>query len=324
MAKTISRREVLLQSAGAAVLGLSGGVTARHGEMLASPPLIPQRVLGKTGVRISRLTFGCGSRFVNGFPNDDRALEVLETVLGQGINYFDSAHSYGEGESERRLGLFLKQHRREVFLVSKLEARDAEGFKRQFELSLKRLGTDHLDLLHLHGINDLAEVELIGKKGGVYEQLLRLKSEKATRFIGFSCHSQGTTAQAAIERFDFDCCMLQLNAARIGDFERVALPAALKKRMGVVAMKATAQEKLLGPLPGAAGIEELLRYSMSLPVAGVNLGMPSLEMVRQNLELARKFVPMSLAEREVLFIRLAPAKAAWEGFFRNHNDGVPA
>jgi|WetSurMetagenome_2_1015567.scaffolds.fasta_scaffold326115_1 uncharacterized protein len=323
MAKGISRREVLRQTASVTALGL-GGILPAWNESISATPTLPRRLLGKTGVRVSQLTFGCGSRFVNGFPTDEKALEVLEYVLGQGINYFDSAHSYGDGESERRLGLFLKKHRKEVFLVTKLEARDGEGFKREFELSLKRLGTDHLDLLHIHGINDLAEVDKIGQKDGVFQQLLRLKEEKSTRFIGFSCHTDGTTARAAIEKYEFDCCMLQLNAARVGSFEQEALPSARKKGMGIIAMKATAQEKLLGAAPGKAGIEELLRYALSLPVAGVNLGMPSLEMVRQNLELARNWTPMPLAEMEGLHTRVASSQAALNRFFQAHDDCLPA
>jgi uncharacterized protein len=323
MAERISRREVLRRTVGVTALGL-GGILPVCNESISATPTLPRRVLGKTGVRISQLTFGCGSRFVNGFPTDEKALEVLEFVFGQGINYFDSAHSYGEGESERRLGLFLKNHRKDVFLVTKLEARDSEGFKREFELSLKRLGTDSLDLLHIHGINDLAEVDKIGQKGGVFSELLRLKEEKSTRFIGFSCHSNGATARAAIEKYDFDCCMLQLNAARVGSFEKEALPAARKKGMGIVAMKATAQEKLLGAAPGKAGIEELLRYALSLPVAGVNLGMPSLEMVRQNLELARNWTPMPPSEMEGLHTRVASSQAALNRFFQTHDDCLPA
>ncbi|MEW5978388.1 MAG: aldo/keto reductase [Acidobacteriota bacterium] len=268
---------------------------------------------------VSQLAFGGGSRYLM-YKSEDQALEVLNWAIDNGINYLDTAHVYGDGESERRYGLVMKHRRREVFLVSKLPARESDSFLRQFELSLKRLNTDHLDLLHIHNLKEMDDVEKIGQKGGVYETLMKLKSEKATRFVGFTSHSDGKAARAAIERFDFDCCMLQLNASKAGDFEDLALPAALQKKMGVVAMKATAQEMLLGSGPAKTGFEPLLRYSMSLPVAAVNLGMPTFEMVKQNVELARNFKPLTPKEKEDLQQLLAPARAALNSFFGHHSD----
>ena len=100
----------------------------------------------------------------------------------------------------------------------------------------------------------------------------------------------------------------------------LAVPAARKKNMGVVAMKATAQEKLLGSGAGKATIEELLRYSMSLPVAAVNIGMPSFEMVKQNVELARNFKPLSPQEIRTIQDKTAVARAGLESFFVRHSD----
>jgi predicted aldo/keto reductase-like oxidoreductase len=266
------------------------------------------------------LSFGCGSRFTNGYKTDEEALEILETALKGGINYFDSAHSYGEGESERRLGLFLQKHRKEVFLVTKLESRDPDEFLWQFELSLKRLQQDRVDLLHIHALENMEDLERIGAKNGIYGQLEKLKEQGGTRFIGFSCHTEGKVAQAAIERFQFDCCMLQLNASKAGGFVDTALPAALKKKMGVVAMKATGQEKLLGAGEGKAGIEDLMRYCWSLPVAAVNLGMPTMEMLKQNLQLARAFQPMQKSEVDLFEEHLTASRVALESFFRTHSD----
>ncbi len=280
---------------------------------------IPKRVLGKTGVKVSQLAFGGGSRFMM-YKSQEEALNVLNWVIDNGINYLDTAHVYGEGESERRYGLVMKDRRKEVFLVTKLTARERDEFLRQFEISLKRLQTDHLDLVHIHSLGKMDDVDKIGGTGGVYEALVKLKEQKATRFIGFTSHTDGAAAKAAIERYDFDCCMMQLNASKAGGFEDLALPAALKKSMGIVAMKATAQEKLLGNGAGKAAMEELLRYSMSLPVAAVNLGMPRFEWVKENVELARTFKPLTPEERKTIQEKTAPARAGLESFFANHRD----
>jgi predicted aldo/keto reductase-like oxidoreductase len=323
MRHAISRREALKISAGAAILGVSG---ANLSPLIleAADGSIPKRVLGKTGLQISQLTFGCGSRFFNGYPDDQKALEVLELAFSHGVNYFDTAHGYGEGESERRLGLFIKGRRDKLFVATKLEARDSEGFMRQFDLSLKRLQTQQVDILHIHGIENDADLGKIFQKDGILKRLTQIKEQKAARFIGFSCHTDGAVARKAIDQFDFDCCMLQLNAGKIGGFEELALPAARKKNMGILAMKATAQEKLLGDGPGKSKIDALLQYAWSLPIAAVNLGMPTLEMVRQNLALAKNFKPMEKAEMEQLQMALVSSRPDLDRFFRNHSDFLPA
>ena len=170
---------------------------------------IPRRKLGKTGVEVSQLAFGGGSRFVQ-YKTDAEAIEVLNWAIDHGVNYLDTAHNYGDGLSETRYGMVMKDRRKEVFLVTKIAAREPDAFQRDFELSLKRLQTDHVDLLHIHGLGKMNDVDVIGKSGGVYEVLSRLKSQGAARFIGFTSHTDGGAAKTIIERHDFDCCMMKL------------------------------------------------------------------------------------------------------------------
>lgn len=322
MTDPINRREFLRKTtAGVATVTAPGALLplSRLSADTSSKGSVPKRLLGKTGVKVSQLAFGGGSRFMM-YKSDDEAIRVLNWVIDNGINYLDTAHTYGNGESERRYGEVMKNRRQEVFLVTKLDSRQGEEFMRQFELSLKRLQTDRLDLLHIHGLGKMDDVEAIGRAGGVYAMLAKLKTQKATRFIGFTSHTDGAAAKAAVERFDFDCCMLQLNASKARGFEDLALPAAKQKNMGVVAMKATAQEKLLGSGAGKATLEELLRYSLSLPVAAVNVGMPSFEMVKQNVELARSFKPLTEQEMKGLKGKMGVARASLEDFFTHHSD----
>jgi predicted aldo/keto reductase-like oxidoreductase len=322
MKSPISRREFLESTtAGIAAITAAGSLKVQRllGAAKDEKDSIPKRLLGKTGVMVSQLAFGGGSRFMM-YKSEEEALQVLNWVIDNGINYLDTAHVYGDGESERRYGLVMKDRRKEVFLVTKLPARERDEFLRQFELSLKRLQTDHLDLVHIHSLGKMDDVDKIGEPAGVYEALAKLKEQKVTRFIGFTSHTDGAAARAAIERYEFDCCMMQLNASKAGGFEDLALPAALKKSMGIVAMKATAQEKLLGEGAGKAAMEELLRYSMSLPVAAVNLGMPRFEWVKQNVELARSFKPLTPQEMKAIQDKTAPARASLESFFVSHRD----
>jgi predicted aldo/keto reductase-like oxidoreductase len=321
MSRAITRRELLLQAAAMAAMGI------RCTSSQEPPPEpstvgagIPWRSLGRTGVLVSVLAFGCGGSFTKGYPDEEKALGVLNWVFKEGVNYFDTAHDYGNGESERRLGVFLRDHRKDVFVATKLLARDRENFLSQFELSLKRLQIDEVDLLNIHALSTMKEVSQIGIKGGIYESLVKLKEQKGAKFIGFSCHRDGQVAKAAIEQYDFDCCTLQLNAAKIGGFEDTALPAALRKKMGMVAIKAIGQGKLLGKGPGKEGVEELLRYVWNLPTASIILGMPNLKTARQDIKSARNFKTMTHKEAEALRVQMAHFRPDLERFFSRHSD----
>lgn len=275
--------------------------------------------MGRSGIELPILAFGCGSVFLKGYPSDEAAVAGLNAALGAGITYFDTAHAYGNGESERRLGMFLRDHRRDVLVATKIPARDADTFMRQFETSLNRLGTDHVDVLHLHSLNDSGDLDAVSGAGGAHRRLMGLREQGAVRLAGFSCHTDGRVARSAIERLDFDCCMLQLNATGAGDFERLALPAALAKGMGVLGMKATAQGRLLAGAPPDR-VENLLSYVWGLPVGAVVVGMPGPDILRHNAVLARRYESGRIPTGG-LPERLAAERRPLEDYYRTHVDG---
>ncbi len=290
---------------------------------------LPSRVLGRTGIKVPILGFGSGSRFLM-YKEEDKALEALNHALDLGITYIDTAHSYGDGKSEERVGRIMATRRKEVVLATKLSARTAEQARRQIELSLKRLQTDHLDVMHIHALKDLKDLEAIQAPGGILEAMYEARDKKITRAIGITSHASPVALQAALERHDFDCTQMALNAglasmtdgmqlARAGTecFERMALPVAVRKKMGVIAMKVFGQEKLAG----AAPVEKLLTYSLSLPVSLASVGMPKLEIIEHNATVARQFKPMSENERKQLAGSIeAERKHAMLRFFRDHED----
>ncbi len=141
------------------------------------------------------------------------------------------------------------------------------------------------------------------------------------RFIGMTSHTNGEVMAKAIERHDLDCVQMALNASRNGKFEEIALPAANKKKLGVIAMKITGQEFLLGTESGKGDISSLLRYSMSLPVTTAVVGMPRLEMLEQNVEIARGFSPLNDIEMERLRKQLMPSREGLENRLVGHLDG---
>lgn len=283
---------------------------------------MPTRVLGKTGARVSVLAFGGGSRFLM-YQTEEEAAAALQKAMDLGITYFDNAYGYGDGKSEARYGRILKPHRKRLFLVTKTNDRTYDGTMRLVEGSMKRMALDQLDLLHIHSLNGADDLAAIEAENGCLKAMYKLREQKMTRFIGITCHNTPDVLRTALERHDFDCTQMALNAARIGNsgarpnsFEEVALPVALRKNMGVLAMKIFGQEKLTGKAP----IDQLIRYSLSLPVAACVLGMPRLEYIDANVAVAKSFTPMSSMERDALFRRLEPQKLAMDHYFADHVD----
>ena len=296
------------------------------------PGKLPTRALGRTGLHVPILGFGSGSRFLM-YKDEDKAIEAVNRAIDLGITYIDTAHAYGDGKSEERVGRVMATRRKEVTLATKLTARTADEARRQIELSLKRLRTDHLEVLHIHelkGIEDLAAIEA---RGGVLEALYEAREQKTTRAIGITCHAQPAALRTALERHDFDCTQMALNAglARMADtsggmkatlmgssgFEGLALPVATRKHMGVIAMKVFGQEQLIG----AASVESLLTYALSLPISLASVGMPRLEHIEHNAVFASSFVAMPARERQRLQESIESGrKLAMHQFFRDHQD----
>jgi predicted aldo/keto reductase-like oxidoreductase len=282
---------------------------------------LPQRVLGRTGVKVPIIAFGCGSRFLM-YKNEDEAMRALNHVIDSGVTYLDTAMDYGKGLSETRVGMVMKTRRKEVWLATKVPppARTRDEALREVEKSLKRLQTDRVDLLHLHSLTTDEDLAKIEAKDGAIKALYELREQKVARFIGMTSHTDGAVMAKAIEHNDLDCVQMAMNPSRALRFEELALPAAQKKNLGVILMKVTAQEKLLGAGAGKAGIEPLIRYALSLPVASAVIGMPKLHFVDQNVATAKSFKPMNAGEMDQLRSQLASQRASLENFFLRHRD----
>lgn len=309
----VSRREFLEKS------GLAVGAVAAFPALGTGAAALPHRTLGRTGASVSILAFGCGSRFL-AYPQE-QASSVLDRAIDSGIDYLDTAVDYGDGESETRVGRVMARRRKDVFLATKVppRARTRDAALKEVEASLKRLQTDHVDLLHLHSLSDEADLARIEASDGALKALYELRDQKVARFIGMTSHSDGAVMAKAIERHDLDCVQMAMNPVRGGRFEELALPAANKKNLGVILMKVTAQEKLLAD--GGPDVASLLRYAWSLPISTAVCGMPKLEFLAANVAAAKAYAsPMPPAEMDRLRQQLAGRRYALDGFFARHLD----
>jgi aryl-alcohol dehydrogenase-like predicted oxidoreductase len=336
MSERVSRRVFIGTAAAATTSGSTG---------------LPVRAFGRTGERVTVLAIGCGNRLWAAYGAEERGLEALNLAFESGIRYFDTAQSYGDGASEKWVGRATKGRRKEVILATKTSARAYDDVLSRCDDSLKRLQTDYLDVLHIHGLSYEDELERIEKLGTV-RALQRLRDQKMVRFIGVTSHADPATLAKALDRYDFDCTQMALNAGLQGrspdgqgfwkkggnsdifgepvparpypgeSFQDIALPVAVRKQMGVIAMKVTGQDALVGAAPAKADAGRLIRYALSHPVSCVTVGMPKLEYIRGNAELARNFRPMPQSDMRRLSGALAEAnKAALDLHFRHeHRD----
>src|SRR5215813_13961099 len=145
---------------------VSAGLLATTRLTAAIEKPIPVRTLGRTGIQVPILGFGSGSRFLM-YKDDDKAIDALNKAIDLGITYIDTAHSYGNGKSEERVGRVMATRRKEVILATKIAARTADDARRQIELSLKRLQTDRLDVMQIHALKNMDDLAAIEKQGGV-------------------------------------------------------------------------------------------------------------------------------------------------------------
>jgi predicted aldo/keto reductase-like oxidoreductase len=320
-------RRTFLESASLAAL-------AREATAAVNDPKtgMPMRALGKTGVKVSALAFGAGSRWLM-YKEQEKAHEALDKALKAGISYIDSAASYGDGQSERWIGEYLKTHKKDFFLVTKISPRKGDDAMRQIERSMKNFGLQQVDLMHMHalmGPEDLATAEV---KGNLIDVLMKMKEQKVARFIGVTCHASPTVLKQALERHEFDSTQMALNIAQIGNaapsdkagkgetgasgFESIAMPVAIKKKMGLTAMKVFAQEKLVGK----ASPEMLIRYAMTLPVSAAVVGMPNLDHLSQNIAVAKAFKPLGKDDMKSLPDSVSTQlRASIDRFFADHED----
>jgi len=260
---------------------------------------------------ISLSILGLGGMLLVGMEQSSVDRIVAE-ALEQGINYFDVAPFYGNGEAEQKMGTALAPYRSRVFLACKTLERSAEGARQELEASLRKLHTDHFDLYQFHSVVDMEEVEQIYAPGGALEAFLQARSLGKIRYIGFSAHSV-EAAMAMLDRFSFDSVLVPVNYicwAR-GNFGPQVVARAKELGVARLAIKAMAHgpwrkgEKRKYPNCWYRPIEDremarqALRFTLS---AGVTAAIPPGDerLFRMALDLARDLPPLEAEEREKL------------------------
>lgn len=240
----INRRDFLRASAaGAGAFYLSGESLAESCSD-AEAALLPRRILGKTGEKLSII--GMGGMVISGLEQSE-ANKIVAKCIEKGINYFDVSPEYGD--SEIKLGPALKPFRKDVFLACKTARRYKEGAQKELHRSLKQLKTDYLDLYQFHNLDDpIDDVEVAFSKDGAVHAFIKAKEQGLIKHIGFSAHST-QVALKVMKEFDFDSIMFPINFCchYKGKLSQKVLAEANKRGMGIIAIKSMVRERL--PVP---------------------------------------------------------------------------
>lgn len=307
-----SRRDFICRALfGAAIVGLLSRAASATAKTESDP--VDRRRLGRTGADVSILGLGLGGAFMDAYEqNLERGHALLESSLAKGINYWDAARSYGP--SEGMIAPVLASNRDKVFLASKSDARDYEGFKRDLDRSLQVLRTSYIDLYQLHDIRSHELSNLSGIESGAVRAAREAKNQKMIRAFGVTGHSGAEILIECIKRFDPDTVLTIFPATRPdkGQYEGELLPLARARGIGVIAMKTIRYGRQAG-LPA----KELLRYALSLDgVHTAIVGLDSPNRLNENAAVATGFRPMKTAGRFELYRHassaLAGVAAPWE------------
>ncbi len=300
-----SRRE-FLAGAWAATAALADRVIADTRP--ASETGLPTRVLGRTGVRVSIL--GLGGAHIAAVKDEKEAIRIMHVAIDEGLTFFDNAWDYSGGRAEELMGkaLAMDHRRQKVFLMTKNCERDYEGSMRNLEDSLRRLRTDYLDLWQFHEIVYDNAPDWVFEKGGI-KAAIEARQQGKVRFIGFTGHKDPRIHLKMLAKpHAWDTAQMPINVmdAWYRSFQREVVPVCLSKNVGVIGMKGLGGGNPQGILVARAGLsaEECLRYALSQPVSTQVVGITSMEQLRQLIQLARDFQPMTKVEQQALLERV--------------------
>jgi len=258
-----------------------------------------KRKFGNTGIKTSLLGFGgfhlCEIPF-------KKAEVLLNTYLNQGGSYIETAPSYGDGDSEIKIGCAISNRRKEYTLVTKAHDRDYATCKCTLEQSFKNLKTDYIDVVLMHGVGRMETLEEILGDQGAVKAVEEFIAAGKVGHIGISMHGQPDVLIEALKRYPFEAVMSTINYLDICNFPKIKtdlLPLTLEKGIALILMKPLADGYLY------ESVEPAFRYAFSQPASVVVTGMNSMNMLKKDMALAESYTPMTENEIDTL-MHIAP------------------
>jgi aryl-alcohol dehydrogenase-like predicted oxidoreductase len=308
---TLTRRRFLETTVGTVV----GGSLLPYAWAAESRNGIPYRTLGNTGERVSCV--GLGGYHLGKQSDEQESIRIIRSALDEGINFLDNCWDYNGGESEVRMGKALRDgYRQKAFLMTKIDGRTKKGSAKQIDECLRRLQTDHVDLLQFHEVIRDTDPAQIFAPGGGMEAVVEAREKGKVRYIGFTGHKSPDIhlkmlGTAFAQNFTLNTVQMPLNLmdAHYDSFEKKVLPVLVKHNIGVLGMKPMGDSLILQSK--TATPVECLQYALNLPTSVVITGCDSLPILEQALRVARTFRPLS--PEQVTALLAKTEKAAQSG-----------
>jgi aryl-alcohol dehydrogenase-like predicted oxidoreductase len=274
----------------------------------ASAATVPRRKFGRHDITVS--TLGLGGHALR-LASDDDAQRMVDEALDLGVDFFDNSWDYHDGRSEELMGRCIAGKRDRVFLMTKVctHGKGRDVAMRMLDESLRRLGTDHLDLWQVHAVATQEQVKSAYAKGGVLEALDEARRQGKVRFVGFTGHTDPDVHLAMLAGgYPFDACQLPISAieANANAFVRRVLPELVRRGIAPIAMKSLGGNA--APFrDGVVTLREALAYALSQPVATLVSGVINPAQLRENAAIAAADPTLSTAEMAALEKRCQPA-----------------
>jgi aryl-alcohol dehydrogenase-like predicted oxidoreductase len=266
---------------------------------------MPRRKLGATGVEVGVLALG--SAPLGNLPDDqeEAAVAVVRRALELGVDYLDTAPSYGAHRAERRIGAAIRGRRDGLIVATKSYLTAKDDALKELEASLKALGTDRVDVFQVHAVGDDEDRKrkLDAEKGTLAAALAARKAGKC-RFVGVTGHADPEVMAACLAEFPFDTVLVPVNCADPlrTSFVEGTLAVARERKTAVVAMKVFAA----GQLVARATPEECLRFTLSQDVATATAGVTTVAELEADVLAAKRFRTMPADEQRALTSRFSP------------------
>jgi aryl-alcohol dehydrogenase-like predicted oxidoreductase len=317
---TTSRRDFIETGLATAAL-LSLGASVIEAQETTTAAGIPTRPLGKTGEKVSIICLGGWHIGRAGKESGEaEAIKIMHRALDEGVTFWDNAWDYHDGYSEELMGKALKGRRDRVFLMTKNCERDYEGSKKNLDDSLRRFGTDRLDLWQFHEMVYDNDPDWVFEKGGFKAAMEAVKAGKV-RYVGFTGHKdplihlkmlakleEFRKKNSDLKEYEWASAQMPINLmdAHYRSFQKQVVPECLKRGIGVLGMKGLAGGHPKGRIPerGLATAPECRRFALSLPIATLVCGIISMKDLEQDVAVARNFKPYSESEMTGLLARV--------------------
>jgi uncharacterized protein len=276
---------------------------------------IPRRTLGRTGQSVSCIGVG-GHHIGRKQVSEQEGIRIIRTALDNGVNFLDNCWDYNDGVSEERMGLALQDgYRQKAFLMTKLDGQTTSSAQQQLDDSLRRLRTDHIDLVQIHEVIRMQDPERVFAPGGSIETLVKAKKAGKIRYIGFTGHKSPEIHLHMIETaakhdFHFDTVQMPLNVmdAHFDSFGKKVIPAAQQHGIAILGMKPMGDSVILQSKTVTA--VECLQYALSLPASVVITGCESMPILQQALDTARNFQKLSESQVAAILAKTEPVAQA--------------